>query len=120
MKSGRLSLNGPCTILLPSDFAQLQVNFAKLSPARQLKLLQYHVLRGKFTKGRLLSTVPFWRFFTQNQNTALVKLNKKGECYFAGEKGGANMFAPLNVPDIAQTKNVAVHGVFFALTPPNM
>ena len=119
MKSGRLSLNGPCTILLPSNYAQFQVNFAQLSPVRQLKLLQYHVLRGKFTKGRLLSTVPFWRFFTQNQNTALVKLNKQGECYFSGEKGSA-LFAPLNVPDIAQTKSVAVHGVFFALTPPNM
>ncbi|GJP55107.1 hypothetical protein CLOM_g14087 [Closterium sp. NIES-68] len=116
-----ITLEGPATILIPSNVGNqlMKKKWDLYTPQQRLRILRNLIIRGKFSKNRLLSTVPLWQFRSMNMGLKLVKMNKRAqrECYFKAE--GGKSFGPLNLPNMMATKNIQIHGVSMVPIPPN-
>ncbi|CAI5459889.1 unnamed protein product [Closterium sp. Yama58-4] len=116
-----ITLDGPATILIPSNIGNqfMKKKWESYTPQQRLRILKNLIMKGKFSKNRLLSTVPLWQFRTMNMDLALIKMNKisQRECYFRAQ--GGKSFGPLNMANMSLTKNIQIHGVSTVPIPPN-
>ncbi|CAI5479689.1 unnamed protein product [Closterium sp. Yama58-4] len=116
-----ISLEGPATILVPSNVGNqfMKMTWEAFTPQQRLRIMKNLIIKGKFSKDRLLSTVPLWQFPTMNMGLKLVKMNSYStrECYFKAVGGSA--FGPLNMANLSITRNIQVHGISTVPIPAN-
>ncbi|CAI5515306.1 unnamed protein product [Closterium sp. Naga37s-1] len=116
-----ISLEGPSTILVPSNIGNqcMKKTWEAFTPQQRLRIMKNLIIKGKFSKDRLLSTVPMWQFPTMNMGLKLVKVNSYStrECYFKAV--GGSSFGPLNMANLSMTRTIQVHGISTVPIPLN-
>ncbi|GJP40993.1 hypothetical protein CLOM_g3580 [Closterium sp. NIES-68] len=117
-----ITLDGPSTILIPSNIGNqfMKKKWEAYTPQQRLRIMKNLIIKGLFSKDRLLSTVPMWQFRTMNMGLKLVKMNKFAlrQCYFKAP--GGTSYGPLNQANMSRTKNIQVHGISLVPIPANV
>ncbi|CAI5475479.1 unnamed protein product, partial [Closterium sp. Yama58-4] len=129
-KSGDLVIDEDATILIPSNdgFSRSPKArfFDNLTRNQKLRILRYHILKGRYTGLELISTAPNTLFLTFHQNLPLNKTSQpKAYVYFEPVPGrvisstGYVFCTLVYAENAGRTRNIAAHGVSMGIEPPN-
>ncbi|CAI7775704.1 unnamed protein product [Closterium sp. NIES-53] len=63
-----ITLDGPSTILIPGNIGNqfMKKKWDAYTPTQRLRIMKNLVIKGMFSRDRLLATVPMWQFRTMN------------------------------------------------------
>ncbi|CAI5507397.1 unnamed protein product [Closterium sp. Naga37s-1] len=116
-KTEQLYIDRNATILIPTNvgYWRFESRWDTLSRRQKRRLLRYHILKGRYTAGQLLSAAPGTLFPTLNMNLPVNKTFKANVVPYL-----TRVVTLLTVANAGQTNNFAAHGVTMVLLPPNL
>ncbi|CAI7884830.1 unnamed protein product [Closterium sp. NIES-54] len=119
-KTEQLYIDRNATILIPTNvgYWRFESRWDTLSRRQKRRLLRYHILKGRYTAGQLLSAAPDTLFPTLNMNLPVNKTFKANVVPFQSYL--TRVVTLLTVANAGQTNNFVAHGVTMVLLPPNL
>ncbi|CAI5477310.1 unnamed protein product [Closterium sp. Yama58-4] len=129
-KSGDLVIDEDATILIPANGGLKRTkvkDFDSLTRNQKIRLLRYHIIKGRYNAMEI-NTAPQNKLFpTFNQNLPLKKTSDSWAAFLdtvpprvVASEGYRYSYTEMRVPNAGLVKNIAAQGVSWCLEPPNL